>query len=238
MACVLVAAEQAGTPLHGIVLKEVVSGGFKRLERTDLTIDPAPGELSAESAASLRGADCVFSFVGGIFHSSLALRRHPQPFDFVLPEAPGLPLESGADVIPADAMREAMTRRLESHLRLIETIVLTARGPVYQFESPPPAAEGWITQRLTKREIRGDRDAPLAGRFLRYKLWRLNSSIFRDYAERAGARFVSRPQGAVDDEGFLRGEFCKNAVHANAAYGALLLEQMRSLQAEQPAPVL
>jgi hypothetical protein len=38
------------------------------------------------------------------------------------------------------------------------------------------------------------------------------------------------PAAASDEEGMLRPEFCANNSHANAAYGALVLEQMVSLQ--------
>src|SRR5688572_1719414 len=48
-------------------------------------------------------AGTVFSFIGGSAHTVVGLLSHPRRFDFVLPEAPWLPLNSQSEVIPVDA---------------------------------------------------------------------------------------------------------------------------------------
>jgi hypothetical protein len=58
----------------------------------------------------------------------------------------------------------------------------------------------------------------------------MNSQVVRDHCGEVGATFVPSPPAAVDEEGFLRAEFVANGTHANAGYGALVLEQLRALQ--------
>ncbi len=60
-------------------------------------------------------------------------------------------------------------------------------------------------------------------------MWRLHSQIMRTHVEKAGGTFVPHPREAVDEEGFLPVELCRDATHGNARYGALLLQQMQAL---------
>jgi hypothetical protein len=224
MVCVLLAAEEAGEPLEAIALKDV--RWFGELKRTGLSVESLK---SLDREALAKREDPVFSFIGGMYHTKLGLYRHPQPFDFVLPEAPDLPLEADAELIPSEAMRKVVQQAVRRHLHLLRKIAAIAGGPVYHFESPPPPAESWLTAKRIEKAIMQKKLGPLAGRFLRYKLWRLHSEIVRERAEEIGTRFVGHPQAAIDDEGFLRPEFCRNPTHANERYGALILEQMKAL---------
>jgi hypothetical protein len=219
MACVLVAAEEAGTPLEAIALKPAVTREFSRAggsaDRELETLDAR--KLSrGGSKGTLRGVVC--SFVGGRYPLAFSLHRHPKPFDFVLPENPELPVESKAELIPVDAMRTVLEGGSRRQLGTFERIVEAAKGEVYQFESPPPI------RRLT---VAKDAAAPA---YVRYKLWRLYSTIVREHAERIGANFVARPEAAVDSDGFLLPEYAVSSTHANSAYGALVLKQIASLQ--------
>ena len=117
------------------------------------------------------------------------------------------------------------------HLQLLTRFAARLEGPIFQFEAPPPPADSWLLAKsVAKRRDVGE----LAGPWLRYKLWRLNSEIVREHAERCGVRFVPVPEAALDGEGFLRAEFCKNASHANPQYGELLLEQISARMATEP----
>jgi hypothetical protein len=109
MACVLFAAQEASISLQAIALKD--AHGFDGLEQTAFEVHPTRKTLRPETAKRLREPGPVFSFVGGIAHLSLAIWKHPQPFDFVLPEAPDLPLEPDAELVPSDAMRTVLERR-------------------------------------------------------------------------------------------------------------------------------
>ena len=197
---------------------------------------PGAGWTRAETTARLRKAGPVFCFINGSHHLSLGLWRHPQPFDLVLPEAPDLPFDPDAEVVPADALREVLSTRLEGQLRTIGEIAEVASGTVYQVEAAPPPTDRWMLEgeggqktRTKRRKLPEWSEGELAGRFLRYKLWRLHSQLMREHAEQVGIHFLAHPPEATDEEGFLLDELCRNAAHANTAYGALVLEQMRSL---------
>jgi hypothetical protein len=219
MACVLVAAEEAGISLNAIALKESVSREFSRAGgSTDAELETVrPGRIGRKGYGD-RFEGVVCSFIGGRYPMTFTLHRHPAPFDFVLPDEPDLPIDSKAELIPARAMRAVLEGGSARQLGMFEKLVEAADGPVYQFESPPPVG------RLPASK------SSSAPPYVRYKLGRLYSAVVREHAERIGAHFVSRPEGAVDSNGFLLPRYAVTMTHANSAYGALVLEQMASLQ--------
>jgi hypothetical protein len=171
----------------------------------------------------------VFSFIGGGRLHVFGLFRHPtHPFDFVLPEEPGLPMEDGAEIISYRAMRASLIAETKDDLSLITRLVRRSSGPFYQFASPPPTADNrWIGAVLARvADLSVDN---LNSPFLRYKVWRLDSQILRAHVEKLGGTFVGHPPEAVDEQGLLRREFCGDATHGNRHYGALVLRQMQAL---------
>jgi hypothetical protein len=222
MACVLIAAEEAGVKVDAVMLK---TSPFESLQRQPVAASGVEW-LNDEARRVLRGG-VVFSFIGGGRHQSSVLRRHPQPFDLVLPEAPDLPIDPEAEIVPFGAMRAMLEMSLTRDLSRLEDVVEIATGQVYHFETPPPMEDEWVKdQRPTKWASHWKLSST---KYLMYKLWRLNSQIIRAHAERLGVVFVERPQGAVNEEGLLRAEFVENLTHGNAKYGALVLEQMEAL---------
>jgi len=233
MASVLLAAEDAGLAVRPIILKDSIRGYFTEIDRTRVIVDPSR-DLSEDTRRRLRRANGpVFCFIGGIKHMSMGIRRHPQPFDFVLPESPDLPLEQGAEIIPASALREMLRAATQPYLTILQMIAELAPGPVYQFEPPPPVPDSWLWEKIRWRQQRG-RDEPgeLPARLVRFKLWRLNTLIMSEFTEELRIRFVPHPPEAVDSEGFLLPDLVSNGTHANQAYGALILDQLTSLEPE------
>jgi hypothetical protein len=233
LVAVISAAQETGFALRSIALKD--ARGF-RLAGAEPDLVAQSRRLDDALIRELTGP--VFSFIGGMAHISLGLRQHPQPFDFVLPSEPDLPIDEGARVIPVSAMRMVIEQQASRHLKVFGKLVSKAPGPVFQMEPPPPASDIWLIGNLLGKRFGGkeERDTgKLAGPFLRYKLWRLNSEIVRSHTEKLGAAFVPAPEVAIDDEGFLRDEFCRNATHANAKYGELLLEQIKERMASLKA---
>lgn len=237
MVCVLNAAQEAGVPFEAILFKEIKrERHLFGLDRSNLIVDPGRPDFSDDTKSLLaRVEGPVFSFIGGMKHIEFALRqqRHPSepPFDFVLAEKPHLPLEDDAEIIPYDAIEDALRRSYGAHLKMLRRIAQLTRAPVYQFESPPPVADSWMAARAKgKGPIETNGSLELRGRFVRYKLWRLTSQLFREQAETVGARFVEHPPAAVDEEGFMRDELVRNMSHGNERYGVLVFEQLRSLE--------
>ena len=54
----------------------------------------------------------AFLSVDGNAHTVFALVKHPRPFDFVLSEEPGLPLDGEAEIVPEAFVRAALDHRL------------------------------------------------------------------------------------------------------------------------------
>jgi hypothetical protein len=179
-----------------------------------------------EAQRAIAGGTHVFSLIGG--NHAVGIHRHPVPFDFVLAEAPDLPVQQDAQLIPLDAMRVVVERSVAAALRTLEDVVALARGPVYHFESPPPTSERYLAR---KPGGRGRGLFPSPAKFVRYKLWRLHSEIVRRHAEQCGVQFVPHPPEAVDEDGFLLPELTANVTHGNAEYGALVVRQMEALVA-------
>jgi hypothetical protein len=226
MVCVLEAAEEAGSPLQAI--------GLKARAFMDVANEPEILESDTLDRKTVnKHGGPVFSFVGGIRYLSLGVARHPTPYDFILPAAPELPLDPGAELLPYRALREKLEHDDGRHLETLERIAEVADGPVYQFESPPPPPQAWLEKRSAEKTSR-DRTHELPAPYVRYKLWRVYSELVQEVADRVGARFIPHPSEAVDGEGFLKEGLSKNPTHANSRYGALVLGQLRSLADGRP----
>lgn len=233
MVCVLNAAQEAGLPFQAITLKAVEDEAhFFGLDRSIFIEDTGKPDFRDETKAILADSDePVFSFISGIMHVQLGLRRLDDPaeapFDFVLPESPGAALDADAALIPFDAIREVVRQQFKSRLKMLGRLAAIAPGRVVQFAPPPPVSDRWLEPLLDKSSVKA---VALPNRWVRWKLWRLTADIFRQHALAAGARFVDSPPESMDPNGFLRDDLVRNATHGNTAYGALLLRQIRTLQ--------
>ena len=233
MVCFLNAAEAAGVPFQAVTLKVVSDESHLfGLNRSNLIEDRGKPDYSDETKALVAAStEPVYSFISGVMHVQLGLRRlddpSEPPFDFVLPEAPRLPLDPEADVVPSDAMREVVRREFKMRLKMLGRLVAIAPGRVVQFAPPPPVSDRWLEPVLEKTRTKA---TALPNRWVRWKLWRLTVDLFRQQASSLGARFVDCPPGALDADGFMRDDLVRNATHGNTAFGALLLDEVRTLQ--------
>ncbi len=244
MNCFLEAAFEAGIAFEAITLKGDGEGAQASLHKSDIVLgdgatvvsDHGFPDFTDQSKTLLYGSSGpILSFIGGIRHVRLGLRPMEEPseapFDFVLAEAPHLPLEPGTEVIPYDAMYETVRRQFKKRLTLLPRIARSAPGRLVQFAPPPPACDRHIERVLAKRNANGEAlpGAALPNRFLRWKLWRVAAAVLKQHAEACGARFVDCPPEALDADGFMREELVRNLSHGNVAFGRLLLQQAQSL---------
>lgn len=174
----------------------------------------------------------VASVMGGNHHNVLGLLRHPRPFDFRLSGEEGPPLDPDAEPVPEALVRAALEDGLAhdfARLRLLAGIA----GPFVHVESPPPVRdEGWVAEAADAFfRARGDEAMAVAPAGLRWRLWRLNSRIFRAMVEALGGRFMPVPAEAQDGDGFLLPEFAGDATHGNAAYGEAVIRALERLPA-------
>ena len=231
MNCLLEAAIEAGVPFTAITLKgagdgaDVWTGGG-----ASLISDHGFPDFTDESKAVLTGrSEPVLSFIGGIKHVRLGLQQMDDPseraFDFVLPEAPHLPLDAGTETIPFEGVREVVRRAFKRRMRLIARVAALAPGRVIQFGPPPPVSDRWLEPFLRKQNVAA---TTLPNRLLRWKLWRVTVALLEQHARECGARFVDCPPDALDADGFMRDELVRNVTHGNVSFGRLLLAQAQS----------
>jgi hypothetical protein len=182
-----------------------------------------PGQIDADLLEAITAPDCVvLSTVGGNSHHAMALLASDRPFDFILSEAPALPLDPRAEYIPEKQVRAALRRRVISHTAQLIAVAGACRGRMFHSQSPPPAPDNDLFRRdLAARSAR--EPAPW---WVRLKMWRLHSSIVAEICAEHGVTFLPIPPGVVDDAGFLRPEFFQNATHANMAYAQLVWAQL------------
>lgn len=185
-------------------------------------------EVAATIAAS---TGPVFSMIGGNAHNNFGIIRQGSPMDFIHPRRPDLPLNRRAARIPYQLMRDAVQRRAGAWPAVFNALCALAPSRVVHFESPPPVANAdFMNKRLVKRfQARGLTDAEVAPAMFRYKLWQVNSDIYREACDAAGAVFMPSPVEAQTAGGFLARPYWADPTHANAAYGALILKQMEAL---------
>ena len=172
----------------------------------------------------------VVSASGGNVHNGFALIRHPRPYDFLLTQEDGPPLDPQAEPIPEALVRAALEEGLaRDHIRLRE--IRRVAGQVVQLESPPPLADSAAiaAQADAYFKDRGIGDLGVASPGLRYKIWRLHSRIIAGYCAALGLRFLPVPRETQDEQGFLRPEFAGDATHGNLSYGEALIRALEAL---------
>ncbi|MHA3792057.1 hypothetical protein [Sphingomonas sp. YL-JM2C] len=178
-----------------------------------------------------RHAPLVASASGGNVHNGFALIRHPRPYDFLLSDEDGPPLDPDAELVTEALVRAALEAGLErDRVRLREIRRIAGEG-VIQLESPPPLADGTIiaAQADAYFRNRGIAELGVAPAGLRYKIWRLHSRIVAGYCADLGLRFLPAPAGTRDARGFLRPEFAGDATHGNQAYGEAVIRALEAL---------
>jgi hypothetical protein len=175
----------------------------------------------------LRPNSHFISMLGGNDHNSIGLIEHPQRFDFLEPGQDVAEIEPERDLIPYDALRAMLQRRLDSYLRWLSELAPVFAGKKLHLCSPPPVPSGMhikkfpdVFERIVSRGVTPAR--------IRAKLYNINSDIFREGCSRLGVEFVPPPSMSLDGGGFLRPEYWNSdPTHANVRYGRLLLKQIK-----------
>jgi hypothetical protein len=226
------AATAAGVPLIAL--------NFWELPKDAVTHTATGAHLSGAILSRL--AAPVFSLIGGAVNHDIGLVLHPRPWDVILPDQPDLPLSGGHEILPYDAVREAMRRRITPYLQIMTAVRAAVRGPMFHMQSPPPYGPETIPPDDPGFAYFYGENATYSPPWMRYRLWRIQSGITAEHCARENITFIPRPEVAVDAEGFLLEAFHGKPAHANAAYGALVLAQMQQAaaaaqtQAPHPTP--
>lgn len=221
VACVERAARAAGYPFHALNFWQMP--GAIRHERGGPCFDLATERRLREHDGP------VFSMIGGAAHVVLGFLVNPRRFDFVLPAEPELPLDQAAELIPSMAVQRILESQMGEYLALMSLVRGLCAGPMFHVESPPPCANPERMHPRRQWALPQDKHREVSPVSLRYKLWRLHSQILSHWCAGTAVELLPVPTGAFDADGCMRERYCRDGVHGNERYGALVLEQMRLL---------
>ena len=168
----------------------------------------------------------IYSFIGGNAHTVLGLVEHNRPFDFVLPEAPELPLDPERELVTVDAVRASLEAIDAQYIPILELLLREAGGPVVQVGPPPPIFVADAKREKYPWSMTPDRPRAFAPPWVRYKVWRLSTALIEARCRALSLPFVAAPAEALDANGFLRDELRKDVAHANGRYGVLVLREL------------
>lgn len=198
-------------------------------------VDTASGESTLHPVLkrliSPVGPTLFLSSFGGNTHNVFGLINHPEPFDFILPSDPGLPLQSDATLVPYDVLKDAIMPFALASLTEISALRNTYAGYVGHLESPPPNGDDAYVRKFLDPYFKDKaKDQGIASRHLRFKLWRMHSEIVLEHCKSHNVDFLPVPDDSRDQDGFLVPQgYSISATHANPWYGSLVIAQISAL---------
>ncbi|MBV8850835.1 MAG: hypothetical protein JOZ16_14765 [Methylobacteriaceae bacterium] len=174
--------------------------------------------------------DFVVLVCGGNEHNVLGIVRNKRPFDFVLSSEPDLPLQPGHELVPEALIREVLNHYMADSLQAIRAFRLATKLPVIQLEPPPPLPNRHVLaypRELARARLLRKKIAP---ELIRYKLWRLESDIYRRFCKELDISYVPAPADMVDENGMLaEAGWGTDATHANPHYGIKAMKSVIDL---------
>jgi len=198
--------------------------------------EDAPGDITLDQAIeavkALEPSDTLALTWIGTYHNIFGLVQHERPFDFFEPDSDEF--DETRELIPYALIRDqfSATIRSDSFTRKLSQ---ATKAKVALLSTPPVKGNNEFIHSKMKN-YRGH-DVAAAGvtpARIRAKLWRLEMSCIEAYCKDIGAEFISAPEESLTADGYLRPElYGSDATHANAAYGAMVVDQLISLE---PAP--
>jgi len=190
------------------------AGGRSRL-------NPRLAEMIAQSDATF-GLLCV----GGNEHLALSVIQPREPVDFVLGENPDLPLDGRATIVPEAAVRETLREKMALSLGILAALRGATDMPFFCLEPPPPLPDVRVLvypQEFFRKAV--DRNK-LSSELFRYKVWRVQSSLYRQLCASENFEFVGAPEQFVTPPGVLAEEaWGADASHANPLFGETMVRK-------------
>lgn len=181
-------------------------------------------------ARSLRPCDVLVSAVGGNQHAVFSTIQHADPFDFFFPEDRPDTTEANVPLVPFKPLYD----HFSAGLRLGDGATITAlsrstSARMVHLLAPPPKRDAAFIQRNHDTHFASEGIASLgvSSPQLRLKFWQMQNRALQEICADLGIETLPPPAAACDVDGFLdQSYFARDATHANAAYGELVLEQL------------
>jgi len=190
-----------------------------------------PDEAAArELRARALAADLVFVSISGNAHNMLGLAEPPVPLDFHHPALPQFAIREDVEIVPYRMIRSVFESALSGVRVYYRYLTKLLDRPMFQCEPPPPkASEAFILEHAGSfaSMLKTTRVAPAS---VRMKMWKLQSDVMQAMCKETGIGFLPCPPESLDVDGFLAERLqAKDATHANAHYGALVLRQLAAV---------
>jgi hypothetical protein len=184
-------------------------------------INPRLADIIAKEDATL-GLLCV----GGNEHIALSVLQPREPLDFILGENPDLPLAAGAAIVPEAAIRETVRERMATTIATLSALRRATSIPLFCLEPPPPLPDARVLA-YPKEFFRKAVDrAKLSSELFRYKIWRVQSAVYRSACAKEKIEFVSAPERFISAPGVLAEEaWGADASHANPLFGEAMVRK-------------
>lgn len=173
-----------------------------------------------------------FCQFGGNSHNSYMLLQSPNKFDFTLPKFEHLELDTKADVIPFNAVKEVICRNTMIYLNDLRGIKNSVNDDVYHIMSPPPIFSGEkILEVLNADGYFANFENKIINSYsIRLKSWLLHSMIFREAAEECGVKLLETEKviGKTDNKMPLD---CigYDPTHGNLMYGGKVFNAVENI---------
>ena len=174
--------------------------------------------------------DIVVISLLGTLHNILGLLQHEEGFDFYLPENSAKDVCGEVTLIP-NACLSAKFDELMRRNKLLAEIAKHAPCSVYHLStSAPKKSNHFIADHASIYRGEEVSEANITLPNLRLKLWKIEMSILEKLCLEWGLKFLTVPEYALCDDGFLKECFYADDVtHANTKYGELVLEKLKML---------
>jgi len=187
------------------------------------------GALTPALAAQLRqaNADLHIALIGGNEHAAMSLLNHPRRFDVVLPEAPQLPVQPGATLLPARLALALLEQWSEPHVQVLAAYRAAVAGRLVYIEPPPPVPSEAHIRKYPDTFGAAVAAHGVSPAVVRYKFWRLQSHLWRAACARLGVEFLSVPTEMCGADGMLiEAAWNPDPTHGNALFGSAVIAKL------------
>jgi hypothetical protein len=147
--------------------------------------------------------------------------------DVVLPFAPELPRNPGAELVPYRMLHDMVLQTIRTVLTFCGRLQQITGLPVVLVMPPPPVMSTEIVLDRAPpslKETMQQTDVPHWT--IRHKLWRIWVRVAEELAEKDGVGVFYGPEGVTDADGLLLDDYCLDCVHANERYGLLAWQKL------------
>ena len=218
---------------------QAFEGHFHYLYGETLTPPIIEGKLNPNiiEKISEAGAQFIMLSLGGNEHSALSVVQRQERFDFILGEAPDLPLDPDATILPEAVIRETLRETMEEVSATLRAFRDTVSLPIIHIEPPPPLPRERVLDHPGEFFHTVIDSTRVSSNCLRYKMWRTQAKLYREICERLDVFYAPIPKDFFAEDGTLAPfAWGKDATHANPQFGEHMILDALSLLATRLQP--